>query len=131
MPRMISETHRIATLDEAGSFAIYIGPLLERIHRISPTTAMKHHVSTDDKNGAVLVTLEVGQTNYAKEEIIRSRALLERLETIAEAYISANKGSDGCVGCGAPPGAQCVSTCEILDAELCLSSLHKVLSEGE
>lgn len=128
MPRMMSETHRIATMDEAGSFAIYLAPLLERIHRISPTTPMKHHVATDDE-GAVLVTLEVGQTNYSKEEIIKSRAILERLGTVAENYISANKGSDGCVGCGAAPGAQCLSTCDVLDAELCLSSLHKVLGD--
>jgi hypothetical protein len=128
MPRTTCEIHRIATIDNLNSVKLYITPLLERVHRVSPTTLLRHAFDIGP-DGAVLVKLEVGQTNYSKEEIIRSRALLERLETIAESYVSANKGSDGCVACGAPPKAQCMSTCAVLEAELCLSSLRKVLLE--
>ena len=128
MLRLTSETHRIATVGETPSLALYISPLLERVHRISPGTKMAHRFSVDSE-GAILVTLDVGQTNYGKEEILRSRLLLERLETIAEDYISANKGSDGCTMCGAGPKAQCMSTCKVLEAELCLSSLRKVMED--
>jgi len=128
--RTLKETHRIATIGQVDSVELYITPLLERIHSISPTTRLRHSFDVDE-GGAVLVCLEVGQRNYEADEIIKDRDLFGRIEVIMENYISANKGSDGCALCGAKPKQQCVSTCEVLEAELCLSSLRRVMADGE
>lgn len=130
MPRMLTETHRIATVDEVDSIKLYITPILERLHRISPSTDVKHSFDVA-ADGAILVHLSVGQESYTAHQIIKTRALFERMERIVENYINANKGSDGCAICGAGPKQPCITECEVLEAELCLSSLRHVIAQTE
>lgn len=130
MTRMLTETHRIATLDEVDSVKLYITPLLERLHRISPSTDIKHSFDVG-ADGAILVRLSIGEECYTAQQIIKTRALFERMERIVENYINANKGSDGCAICGAGPKQPCITECEVLEAELCLSSLRHVIAQTE
>lgn len=128
-PRTTSEIHRIATIDNLGSIKVYISPVLNRLHSVSSSRSVSYDFDVDE-TGAVLLTLHLGEHNYGADEIIHSRNLFSRLESVIEDYISANRGSDGCVMCGAAAKQQCLSTCGILEAELCLGSLRHVIAKG-
>lgn len=127
--KLTSEIHRIATINNIGSVKVYLSPVIDRLHSISPTRHLSYDFSVDSE-GAVLLKLTVGEPNFAAEEIIHSRSLFSRLEAVVENYISANRGSDGCTLCGAAAKQQCLSTCDALEAELCLSSLRHVMAKG-
>ena len=121
------ETHKLATAESSDTLLLYITPVLDRMHMIEPQTPVGYEFNEDEEKNLTL-TLSIGPRKFiAETDSYAANGLLYRCRPLLEAYIQANKGSDGCVSCGAGPKEICHATCPVLEAELILTSMDKLL----
>lgn len=119
-----SEIHRLLSHSDNDTLALHITPILDRMHAIEPETKVKYELieEGDDLN----IKLEIGPRRF---EVVKHSTdlvkLLYRSMPFLEAFIQANKGSDGCVACGAGPQEICNASCSVLEAELVLRALER------
>lgn len=122
------EYHKLFSSNGRDSVSLYIIPILNRMHAIEPTTPVKYSFDFNEEMDGIL-KLEIGPREFSdsSKSSLHDRELLRRSRQYIEAFISANKGSDGCVECGAGPGELCHATCSVLDATLLLASIERTL----